>query len=136
MQKNLRVLNDKSLIFPLEEISQKKNYETNKSWEKDSFGQELCYHDRFDGQIQWKNWVEWCYMWRMLQFKRFIQWSKFWKKQSILKSPMQLRISLQISNFNYEKMNTEKIKPKLPFQPNIPCLFQINTLKCFIFLFL
>ena len=45
------------------------------------------------------------------------------EKQSVLKSPMQLRISLQISNFNYKKTNTAKIKPKLPFQTNIPCPF-------------
>ena len=34
------------------------------------------------------------------------------EKETVLKSPMQLRISLQRSNYNIEKTNTAKIKPK------------------------
>ena len=33
-------------------------------------------------------------------------------KKTVLKSPMQLIISLQISNYNIEKTNTAKIKQK------------------------
>ena len=38
--------------------------------------------------------------------------TNFEEKQTLLKSPTQLRISLQISNFNDEKTNYVKIKQK------------------------
>ena len=42
----------------------------------------------------------------------------FWKGQSTI----------------IKDVNITIIKQNFPFQPNIPCLFQVNTLKCFIFL--
>ena len=35
----------------MEEISNKGKKEKNLSWENDSFGKELCYNDRFDGDF-------------------------------------------------------------------------------------
>ena len=52
----------------------------------------------------------------------------FEKKQSVLKAPMQLRISLQRSHYNEENDTFCKNKTKNPFQHNIPCPFQ-TTLK-------
>ena len=55
--------------------------------------------------------------------------SNFETKKSVLKPPIQLRIFLQIPEYNFEKINTAKIKSKLLFRPNIPFIFQINSLK-------
>ena len=52
--------------------------------------------------------------------------SNFEKKQSVMKSSMKLRISLQRSEYNVETNSLCKNKTKSPFQHSIPCPFQTN----------
>ena len=59
----------------------------------------------------------------------------FEKKQTVLKSPMQLRISLQRSHYNMKTTYSAKIKQTQPFQLNIPCPFQ-TTLKWYILVYI
>ena len=51
------------------------------------------------------------------------------KHQSVLNPPIQLRIFLQRSEYNFQTDKYCKNKIKFLFHPNIPCLFQVKTLK-------
>ena len=44
------------------------------------------------------------------------------RHESVLKPPMNLRISFQSSEYNAKRDEYSKNKPKMPFHHNIPCL--------------
>ena len=56
----------------------------------------------------------------------------FEKYRSVLKPPMNIRIFLQISKYDFERYKYCKNKTKFLFQKNIPFLFKINMLEWFI----
>ena len=113
-----QILNDDSFIFSLEEISQKVKKMRPISHEKKTHLGKLCYHDRFDGQFfLWKTELSDIICEEFSNSSGLICAENFGKKKSVLKSPIQLRISLQRSNFNYEKNElSKKNKSSLPVQ--------------------
>ena len=50
---------------------------------------------------------------------------KLISKKTLLKPQMQLRIFIQIEEYNFETDKFGKIKQKFLFQPNIPCVFEV-----------
>ena len=49
--KSPKIFKDFAFILTLEQMSKKRKKRENQPREKDSFGEELCNNDRFDGQI-------------------------------------------------------------------------------------
>ena len=55
--------------------------------------------------------------------------ANFEKHQSVLKPSKISEYFFRDQSIMLENINIEKIKQKLPFHHNIPCLFQVNILK-------